>query len=89
MTMFDQLALDYVEHAFPQIVPWVTGAIAVAAAIAPFLPPPPAEPATLFQKGWYAAYRTVNFISINFGHATNATDPSIAKVPENVSSSKG
>ena len=81
--------LSLAEAIFPQIVPWVTGGIAVAAAIAPFLPPPPAEPATLFQKGWYAAYRAVNFLSINFGHATNATDPSIAKVPENVSSSNG
>ena len=78
--MFDQVALDYVEQAFPQIVPWVTGAIAVASAIAPFLPPPPTTPTTLFQKGWYAVYRAVNFVSINFGHAKNATDPSVTKV---------
>ena len=75
----DQVALDYVEHAFPQIVPWVTGAIAVTAVLATQIPPPPATPATIAQKAWYWTYRSVNFVAINFGHARNATDPSNTK----------
>ena len=58
-----------------QYLPWVTGAVAIASVLATQIPPPPANPATLPQKVWYAVYRAVNFVSINFGHARNATDP--------------
>lgn len=73
--------LAMAEVTFPKAVPYITGSIALAAAIAPFLPPPPANPTTVFQKTWYAAYRAVNFVSINFGHARNATDPATKGTP--------
>ena len=77
MIMDPSTLLSMAEATFPRIVPWVTGAIAITAVLATQIPPPPATPATLAQKAWYWAYRSVNFVAINFGHARNATDPSV------------
>ena len=71
--------VSFVETLFPKTAPWVAGAVAVSAVLATQIPPPPANPTTLPQKAWFWAYRTVNFVAINFGHARNATDPTVTQ----------
>lgn len=66
--------LNLYELAHPQYVPYITAAIAIAAAIAMVLPPPDAGS----NKGYVALYRVIQSIALNFGHAKNATDPQVA-----------
>lgn len=48
-------------------LPYVTAAVAVAAAVAPFLPPPKGP-------GVYSTvYGIVNAVALNLGHAKNAS----------------
>ena len=58
-----------------QYLPWITGAIAVASFLATQIPPPPATPVGHLQMAWAVSYRLVNWVALNFGHGTNATDP--------------
>lgn len=58
-----------------QYVPYVTGAIAIASLLATQIPPPPAAPVGHLQEAWAVAYRLTNWIALNFGHGTNASDP--------------
>ena len=62
-----------------QYLPWVTGAVAVASVLATVIPPPPAAPKGFLQSAWSVAYRLVSWVSLAFGHATNATDPNKGK----------
>lgn len=53
-------------------LPYVAALVAVAAAVAPFLPPP-----KLPASGFYPViYGLVNWLALNLGHAKNATSPS-------------
>jgi hypothetical protein len=55
----------------PGWAPWVTGVVAVCAAIATLLPPP-----KLPASGWYPVlYGLVNHLALNVGRATNAGAP--------------
>lgn len=56
-----------------QAIPYVTGAIAVASLVATVLPPPPAGA----NQIWVGVYTVVNWVALNLGHATNATDPTL------------
>lgn len=58
-----------------QYVPYVTGAIAIASLLATQIPPPPAAPVGHLQAAWSVAYRLTNWIALNFGHGTSASDP--------------
>jgi hypothetical protein len=60
---------------FPQAAPYVTAAVAISAAVATILPPPPATQTTALTKVWAGAYAIINFVACNMGHATNATAP--------------
>ncbi len=50
------------------VLPYIAAAIAICAAIAVVLPRPAANAAGLYP----AIYAVVNFVAMNFGHATNA-----------------
>ena len=58
-----------------QYLPYITAAIAVASLLATQIPPPPATPVGHLQMAWAVSYRLVNWVALNFGHGTNATDP--------------
>ena len=59
------------------LLPYILGAIAVCALLAPLLPAPK-EGATGFYPSLYSV---VNFVAINFGHARNASSPTITPKP--------
>jgi hypothetical protein len=56
------------------VAPYVTGAVALAAIVAMVLPPPDQGS----PRSYAIAYRVINSIALNFGHAKNATDPKVA-----------
>jgi hypothetical protein len=64
----------------PALAPYVgygLTAIGVAAATAPYLPPP-----ALPASGWYPLiYGVVNWLGRNVGHATNAASPQAIQAP--------
>ena len=51
-------------------LPYITLAMALCAAVATVLPPPGPDANPL----WVAAYRLVNMVGANVGHAKNAAD---------------
>jgi hypothetical protein len=60
--------LENIPNSAPAI-PYLTAAIAVAAALATVLPPPTAK-----SGAYPVLYSFVNWVALNFGHATNAAD---------------
>ena len=64
-----------------QYLPWATGAVAVASVLATQIPPPPATPVGHLQNAWAVAYRVTNWVALNFGHGTNASDPNVKAPP--------
>ena len=60
-----------------QYIPYVTGMVTIACVLATMIPPPPVAPKGFLQKCWYCSYRAVNTVALAFGHATNATDPTL------------
>lgn len=66
--------MDQLLAAFPSAAPYITGAVAIAAVLAIVLPPPD----TGSPQAYTVLYRVVNSIALNFGHAKNATDPTVA-----------
>ena len=71
-----EAALSVYEAMHPEYVKYITAGIAIAAALATVLPPPPAS----WSGKWYGsayggAYRGVQWAAMNFGHGRNANDP--------------
>jgi hypothetical protein len=57
-------------------MPYILGAVALCAALAPFLPAPKSD------AGVYAAlHGVVNFVALNLGHAKNASAPNATPKP--------
>jgi len=73
--------MDITQYIPTQYLPWVTGAIAVASVLATQIPPPPPTPKGFLQQAWSVSYRLTNWIALNFGHGTNATDPNKGTTP--------
>jgi hypothetical protein len=66
--------LSLYEMAHPEYVPYITAAITIAAGVAIVLPPP-ADTGVRSWAAYGAAYRGVQWVALNFGHARNANDP--------------
>ncbi len=67
------------------VLPYVAAAVAICAALAVIMPRPTAQSCRLYVL----AYRTINFIALNFGHASNAhkfsdTNPDTLRVAKSL-----